>query len=122
MIAKIVVHCSDSEFGDAATIHKWHLERGWSGIGYHYVVTQDGTVEQGRPHYWTGAHVRGHNKDSLGICLIGVKDFTNEQVKSLVRLRDELTNRYPEAEWFNHYDLDPSKTCPNFDAVALLFP
>lgn len=122
MIEKIVIHCSDSPHGrgdDAETIHKWHRERGWSGIGYHYVIVEDGTVQAGRPHYWPGAHVKGHNTNSLGICLIGEDDFTGEQIQSLKQLHTELSQKYPEAQWFNHYDLDSSKTCPNFDAVAI---
>lgn len=114
----IVVHCSDSPQGrgdTAATIHKWHVERGWSGIGYHYVVLEDGTVERGRPHYWTGAHVKNHNSDSLGICLIGRDSFTEEQFLALRGLINLLKLSYPRAEVLGHRDLDGNKSCPNFD-------
>lgn len=123
MIEKIVVHCSDSPHGrgdDAQAIHRWHTERGWSGIGYHWVICEDGELQQGRPWYWQGAHVRGHNSLSLGICLIGRGDFTGEQIHTLRELYKDLCRRWPQAKWFNHYDLDSGKTCPNFDAVALL--
>ena len=101
-------------------IHRWHKERGFDGIGYHYVICEDGTTETGRPHYWSGAHVAGHNKDTLGVCLIGRDEFTDQQMGALVELYDKLAALYPEAEWLNHRDLDPDKTCPNFDAAGLL--
>lgn len=112
---KIVVHCSDTPDNrehTAADIHRWHQERGWDGIGYHWVIRRDGTIEPGRPEYWTGAHVKGHNKGSIGICLIGRKHFTTAQFDAL---RTHL-NWHPESfELFGHYELDPSKTCPNFN-------
>lgn len=114
----IVVHCSDSPHGrghSAETIHRWHQERKWSGIGYHYVITEEGEVQNGRPHYWTGAHVKGHNTGSLGICLIGRDYFAPEQLDSLRELLKDLHDQYPEAVICGHRDLDPNKTCPNFD-------
>lgn len=116
-ITKIVVHCSDSPHrGDTAEdVHRWHQERGWSGIGYHYTIDEKGQVEKGRPHYWKGAHVKGNNRNSLGIMLFGVDVFTYEQLFSLRNLLNKLTTRYPDAEVFAHRDLDPHKTCPNFD-------
>lgn len=123
MIKKIVVHCSDSPHrGDTAEdIHHWHLERGWSGIGYHYVITEDGRRQTGRPHYWAGSHVRGHNKNSLGICLLGVDEFTEAQMMELTQLLRELKRVYPEAEILGHRDLDPRKTCPNFDVKRFVW-
>lgn len=129
MIEKIVIHCSDSPPGrgdDAETIHRWHKEprpgapNGWDGIGYHYVITEDGDEQAGRPWYWEGAHVKGHNENSIGICIIGKGDLTGEQFFALRKLYNELSKRWPHATWFNHYDLDPTKTCPNFDAVTWL--
>ena len=73
-INKIIVHCSATQEGrdlDAAEINKWHLKRGWNGIGYHYVVLLDGTIEYGRSIYKQGAHVKGENEGSIGICYIG---------------------------------------------------
>jgi len=99
---KAVIHCSDSPHGrgdNAATIHKWHKERGFDGIGYHYVILEDGEVENGRPHYWEGAHTKGHN-DTIGICLIGEHDFTPEQFKSLSGLLDVL--RFKDDEIVAH--------------------
>lgn len=123
MIDKIVIHCSASPHDrgdDAATIHRWHLSRGWDGIGYHYVILEDGTVQNGRPEYWAGAHTRGHNKNSLGICLMGDETFTDEQNGALVELLRTLMERYPEPWIVGHYMLDPHKTCPNFDVPEWL--
>lgn len=116
---KIVVHCSATPDGrdvDAATIHEWHSNRGWSGIGYHYVIKRDGTIENGRPEYWTGAHAKGHNKGSLGICMIGQEKFTQVQFASLWALILNIKERKGKIEVVSHYKLDSSKTCPNFDA------
>lgn len=116
-IDKIVVHCSDSPHrGDTAeNVHLWHLERGWSGIGYHYVIQEDGRLEVGRPHYWMGSHVRGHNKNSLGVMLFGISEFTPVQFETLLELVRYLKHLYPKAEVLGHSDLDPHKSCPNFD-------
>jgi len=117
-IRHIVIHCSDSPHGrgdDAETIHRWHLERGWAGIGYHYVICEDGELQYGRPEYWMGAHVSGHNEGSLGVCLIGVDSFTAQQFETLQDLVRELNSRYPDAVFVGHRDLDPGRSCPNFD-------
>lgn len=122
-ITKIVVHCSDSPRGrgdDAATIHRWHRERKWSGVGYHWIIGDDGKLEAGRPWYWQGSHVRGHNHDSIGICLIGVDEFSGEQIHTLRELVDVLRKQWPDANVLGHCDLDPGKTCPNFDVRELL--
>lgn len=121
MINKIVIHCSDSPQGrgdDAAAIHGWHLQRGWDGIGYHWVITDDGKRQAGRPEYWTGSHVKNHNTGSIGICLIGKDSFTDEQHSELVALTRELLSRYPGADILGHYQLDSGKTCPNIDIPA----
>lgn len=118
MIRRIVIHCSDSPQGrddDAKTIHRWHLQRNFSGIGYHFVILENGTIQAGRPEYWTGAHVKNYNTGSIGICLIGQDSFTDEQHGSTVELCRQLQDRYPNAEILGHYQLDNNKTCPNID-------
>ncbi len=116
----LAVHCSDSPDDrevDAAEIHRWHRERGWSGIGYHAVIQRDGTVENGRPHYWKGAHVKNHNAHSIGVCLIGRMNFTPPQYAALAALLKEWTSSHPGAKVVGHCDLDSRKTCPNFDVT-----
>ena len=122
-IKRIVVHCSDSPHrrDKAETIHAWHLTRGWSGIGYHWVIQEDGTVEAGRPEYWTGAHVKNYNTGSIGICLFGVSYFTEDQFESLDLLIRQILERHSEVEDIcGHCDLDQNKTCPNFDVKKWL--
>ena len=122
-IASIVIHCSASPQGrgdDAETIHRWHTSppNNWDGIGYHYVILEDGEVQKGRPDYWTGAHVSGHNTGSLGICLIGMGgDATDDQMNALKQLVIGLTNKHNGAEVFGHSDLDPinKPDCPGFN-------
>lgn len=98
-INTIIVHCSatnNTKDFDAHDIDRWHLDRGFSGIGYHYVVLRDGTLQKGR---WTdaiGAHARGHNSSTLGICYIGGLDS-----KGRVTM-DEMT---PEQEHTLHTTL-----------------
>ena len=121
-IDTVVVHCSATPNGRddrAEDIHRWHQERGWDGIGYHYVITVNGYIERGRPPYWRGAHVAGHNTGSIGVVLIGTDEFSDAQMRTLERLLGELEHDYgPGLEIVGHRDLDPGKTCPGFDAGA----
>ena len=119
-IRYLVVHCSDTDDDlTASDIHAMHLGFGWDGIGYHAVIIKDGTIEQGRPHFWAGAHVYGHNEESLGVCLIGRNDFTPEQMTALDGLLRDWISRYPQAHICGHRDFpNTQKTCPNFDVAA----
>lgn len=114
----IVIHESLSSHGkdvSARTIHQWHLENGWAGIGYHYFINEYGDVENGRPEFWPGSHVKGWNEESIGICLSGRgPNFNDEQWGTLRRLVLELKRRYPDAEIVGHRDLDENRTCPSF--------
>ena len=88
-IKLLVVHCSDSDDSKTLTafdLHKMHLNFGWDGIGYHKVINRSGKIENGRPEYWVGAHVKGKNSISLGVCLIGRHKFTIKQFISLERV------------------------------------
>jgi len=132
----IVIHCSatkpDMDIG-ADTIRVWHTDpkpagRGWSDIGYHYVIRRNGDVERGRPVEKSGAHVKGHNSNSIGVCLVGGIDeagkaesnFTEAQWKALSTLIAQLEGEYPEADVKGHRELDPGKACPSFDVQAWL--
>tara|TARA_B100000035_G_scaffold181721_1_gene155140 strand:- start:261 stop:674 length:414 start_codon:yes stop_codon:yes gene_type:complete len=116
-IKYIVIHCSDTdESHKSEDIHKLHLSFGWDGIGYHKIIRQDGVIENGRPEYWIGAHVKGFNNISLGICLIGKKNFSHEQFYSLKKILKNWKIKYKNAEVVGHNSFDyTDKTCPNFD-------
>ena len=131
-IDKIIIHCSATQEGkeiSASTIDKWHKKRGWRGIGYHYVVGLDGMIEYGRPITEPGAHVKGHNKGSIGICYIGgveaergsdgdwvAKDTrTPEQKESLLLLLKTLKKMHTSATIHGHNEF-AAKSCPCFDA------
>ena len=121
-IKYLVVHCSDSPDDavlSARDIHEMHLGFGWDGAGYHRIITKDGTVHAGRPDYWQGAHVKGQNHQSLGVCLTGRIDFTPAQMASLEALLLQWLSEHPDAEIVGHRDIqDTSKTCPNFDVAS----
>ncbi len=120
-ISLLVVHCSDTSNDknlSAIDIHKMHLGFGWDGIGYHKVINRSGKIENGRPDYWVGAHVKGKNEISLGVCLIGRDYFTKKQLNSLERILQKWRITYPNAKIVGHRDTgDTSKTCPNFDVT-----
>jgi len=118
-IDSIIIHCSDSPQGrgdDVNTIRQWHLERGWNDIGYHYVILEDGTIQVGRDLNKSGAHAKGHNSNSIGICLIGKDTFTEKQFDSLSYLTKGLKYQFSiySKNIVGHYKVS-SKTCPNFD-------
>ena len=124
-IKKIVIHCTDScdslDIG-AKEINDWHRARGWlspSGvsIGYHYVIRRNGVVETGRPVAEVGAHVAGHNKDSIGICWVGRKKPSEKQLERLKALVKLLMSDFKIdiCNVFGHYELDKNKTCPNLN-------
>lgn len=125
----IIIHCSATREGKAYTvadIDRWHRNRGMKGIGYHFVVYLDGTVHSGRPLEQVGAHCKGHNNQSVGVCYIGgiaadgksPKDTrTAEQRQGLIRLLRQLRVLFPKAAIKGHRDFAP-KACPCFDATA----
>ncbi|OUW18598.1 MAG: hypothetical protein CBD18_02360 [Opitutales bacterium TMED158] len=99
---KVILHCSATPEGrdiTAADIKKWHLDRGWADIGYHFVVRLDGTIERGRHLHLQGAHTKGHNHDSIGICYIGGVEETDAPQPAWVA-KDTMT---PEQETSVHY-------------------
>ena len=127
-IKEIIVHCSATPEGKdftVADIKRWHLQRGFSDIGYHYVIYRDGSIHTGRDESIIGAHCTGHNTNSIGVCYIGgcvsngktPKDTrTPQQKQSLVKLLKELKTKYPQASIHNHRDF-ANKACPSFDAT-----
>lgn len=131
-INEIIVHCSATAEGKdftVADIKKWHLARGFSDVGYHYVIYRDGTIHKGRDESKIGAHCTGHNAHSIGVCYIGgcasdgktPKDTRTEKQKtSLLSLLRELKKKYPKASIHSHKDYT-NKACPSFDATKEYF-
>jgi N-acetyl-anhydromuramyl-L-alanine amidase AmpD len=126
----IAVHCSatppDMDIG-VEDIRKWHKEQGWDDVGYHYVIQRDGLLEAGRPLDVQGAHVAGHNHESVGICLVGGvnkrkepdANFTAAQYASLESIIALILPRFPGAVVRGHRDFPGvTKACPSFDAIA----
>ena len=125
-ITEIIIHCSatpERRDFSAADIDLWHRQAGYGKIGYHYVIRLDGTVEKGRDESETGAHCRGHNAHSIGICYIGgmtadmsaTKDTrTEHQRRALRNLISEIRQRHPLAVPYGHNDFT-HKACPCFD-------
>ena len=126
-INRIIIHCSASNFGTMEMIDRWHRQRGWDCIGYHFIIEngisestskydkeRDGKAVMGRDIAIQGAHCKGHNKDSIGICLIGDNHFSDKQFGTLKVLIEQierlLLKRLPI---YCHYELDNKKTCPN---------
>ncbi|MDB6143954.1 MAG: N-acetylmuramoyl-L-alanine amidase [Pseudomonas sp.] len=140
----IVVHCSATQAKadiGKREITQWHRERGFDTIGYHYVIRRNGEVETGRRESEIGAHVRGYNLNSIGVCLVGGVDgknkpennFGESQFNALETVLHELKDRYPNARIVGHRDLSPDlngdgkitpneyiKACPSFDVGAWL--
>ncbi|MGR5342252.1 N-acetylmuramoyl-L-alanine amidase [Vibrio astriarenae] len=114
----------------ATEIRQWHKARGWRDIGYHWVIKRDGTLEQGRPMSQTGAHVKGHNRNNIGICLIGgvnkshhpENNFTNAQWLTLNTTLTLLCNQYqiPKSKIQGHNTLTPNTACPSFNVAEYL--
>lgn len=132
-IKRIVIHCSATVVGEVESIRRYHVNvNKWDDIGYHYVIlngsrdssqylaTDDGCVEMGRPIWLAGAHCPEANKDSIGICLIGVDKFTVAQMKSLRYLVREFMREYDlgVADVYGHYQFESArkqgKQCPGF--------
>lgn len=124
-IDKIIIHCSDTPDGRAVTvdeIRRWHKERGFSDIGYHYVIMLDGSVRNGRPLEQAGAHCKGQNAHSIGICYVGGCDLnrrpkdtrTDAQKTAMAGLIRELKRRFPTATIHGHNEF-ANKACPSFD-------
>lgn len=118
-ILYLVVHCSDTSDKDdlnSLDIHKMHLSFNWDGIGYHKIIKRNGNIENGRPEFWIGAHTKGLNQNSLGVCLIGQTKFTKRQFHSLEKVLKEWLIKYPSANITGHRNaIKTNKTCPNFD-------
>ena len=143
-ITGIVIHGAWTKPGvdsDVKEIRSWHRDRGFSDIGYHYVIRRDGTLEEGRPIEKAGAHVKGHNQDTIGVCLVGGRDdegqhtrgleefakqevlwefnYTMAQMETLRTIVKKLQAEHRVADVRGHRDYPGvTKRCPGFDVRA----
>lgn len=134
-INQIVIHCSatppDMDVG-RTEINEWHVQRGFGSIGYHVVIRRNGDIEAGRPIHQPGAHAKGHNANSIGICLVGgverdgsamvpTDNFTPQQYESLEIMVTGLCYAFsldPKEAVLGHRDLpNVTKACPCFDVA-----
>ena len=133
-IDEIVIHCTatnpswyaDKSAQDVVTeIRRWHTqERGWSDIGYHFIVHRDGKIASGRPITRGGAHTRGRNKASIGIALVGgrggcaddafLDNYTEAQERELRALIESLEQEFPTISTVSGHNDYASKACPCF--------
>ena len=135
-IKKIIIHCSDSLWGDREIIDEWHEERGFKSpsgvhIGYHYVILNayptresykenypvlgvDGEKQEGRKEDEMSAHCKGENPNSIGICLIGRDTFTSAQLYNLLDLLSDLLDKHDLSieDVYGHRDFNANKDCP----------
>ena len=132
----IIIHCSDSPNGRdvrASDILAWHTDpkpkgRGWHTAGYHYVICVDGEVEplvhrddDAYTDGWEIANgVRGHNNNSIHICMIGKDAFTQAQWDALHALLADIGLQCPDVSVHGHHEFNPDKSCPNFEVSQWL--
>ena len=139
-IDTLIVHCTATRAAWWADrrpqekvdeVRSWHVEeRGWSDIGYHYLIDRDGTVVEGRPIEKTGAHAKGYNKTSVGIALFGGHGgheddafdmhFTPEQDRALRKLIAQLRMEYPSINTVMGHNEVSAKMCPCFQVTSWL--
>jgi len=125
-ISKVTIHCSDTEnlrHLDISIIDQWHKsQNGWRKVGYHYVIQPNGTFQIGRDINEQGAHVEGHNRENIGICLIGRNIYTPHQFETLHHLLKELELKHGWPAWnlYCHNDFTDKKACPNMNSRRLL--
>ena len=121
---RIILHNADAKKCSAQDIHRWHKERGWAGMGYHFLVRKDGTIERGRPENTVGAHATGCNSDSIGICFEGAfmtERMGQAQISAGKELITYLKSKYGISKVQKHKDVNPTN-CPGanfpFDAIV----
>jgi len=135
VVSKLIIHCSytppSMDIG-AAEIRQWHTSpdpndpsKPWRDIGYHWVIRRRGGIEPGRREAVAGAHTRGQNATSIGVCLVGGMaegdrrpecNFTGAQYDALCKLIRQIRSRYPNIEISGHSDWDRGRACPTFNA------
>lgn len=131
-INEIIIHCSATRPDQditARNIHNFHLSRGWKGIGYHFFIRLDGTIEGGRPLDMAGAHTEGRNQRTIGICYAGgivnvngknkpTDTRTPAQITAIYNLIRTLVHIYPSITKISGHNNYNVTACPCFDALA----
>lgn len=110
----IILHHAEASKCSVEDIHKWHLEFGWSGFGYHFLVRKDGSIYRGRPENTVGAHCQGRNSTSIGICAEGsymIETMPEVQKKAIIELVNYLKNKYNVSKVYGHREVG-SSNCP----------
>ena len=127
-IDKIIIHCSATLPGqrvDVETITRWHKQRGFKTIGYHFFIDRSGTIHAGRPLEQQGAHCKGQNAHSIGICYEGGlnkegKPYDTRTILQRIAMKElvaQLLGRFTEATVHGHREF-ANKSCPCFDVQA----
>lgn len=124
-VSKVFIHCSASdkiEHDSVAVITAWHLARGFSTIGYHYVIAKDGVAHTGRDLNRSPAAQKGHNEDTIAICVTGLKIFNALQMRALLNLCIDIDDAYrlEGITFHGHCEVNPDKTCPVFEYKSVL--
>lgn len=111
---EIILHHAAAENCSPEDIHRWHLNNGWAGAGYHFLVRKDGKIYRLRPEWAVGAHASGSNSDSIGICAEGNYDYETmpeAQKNSLIWLVNYLKDKYGITKVIGHRDVN-NTSCP----------
>ena len=119
----LIVHHAQAKICTVDDIHRWHQNNGWSGIGYNYFINKNGFIYEGRLEDMQGAHAKGYNNNSIGICLEG--DFTQEilsmtQRDVLIELILDIRSRYPKIKLLRHMDVNQTSCPANIGWVGIL--
>ena len=139
-VTEIIIHCtatradwwkSKSSQAKVNEVRRWHKDKSWSDIGYHYLIDRDGTVVDGRPVEKVGAHVKGHNTGTIGVSLFGgfssnendkfSDHYTPEQETALRDLLNKLKRKYPSITKASGHNEYAAKACPGFNVREWLF-
>ena len=123
-VSKVYLHCSASsnpKHDDIAVIKQWHLDRGWSDVGYHLFIQFDGTIQEGRSLEKVPAAQAGHNTGSIAICLHGLENssFRVPQMASLQNLAQQINSSYSDITFHGHCEVS-DKRCPVFGYKEIL--
>lgn len=110
----IILHHAEATSCTVADIHQWHLNKGWSGIGYNFFIRKNGKIYRGRPEWAVGAHAQGYNSRSIGVCFEGrytTETMPSEQIKAGQELISYLKNKYHITDVKKHCEVN-STDCP----------